>query len=354
MYQAMAMPWRRGLAALLASGCVWASVALAACAAEPPADNGAVVVMYHRFGESEFSSTNIRIDQFEAHIELLRSGRYNVLPLAEITAALAQRRLLPDRSVAITIDDAYLTVYTQAWPRLRKAGLPFTVFVATAPLDGGFPDYMNWTQLREMLAAGGVTIGAHSVTHGRMVEQSTAEIRQDISRSSARFRDELGLVPTLFAYPFGEFGLAVRDVVAESGFAAAFGQHSGAISRVDDRYALPRFPLNETYGDLNRFRTVVNALPIPVADVTPLDPLLSSENNPPSYGFTVAAGIENLDSMACYAAGRTLDVERLGSRRMEVRLATAFAPGRNRVNCTLPGPGGRWRWLGRQFYVPRQ
>ena len=115
---------------------------------------------------------------------------------------------------------------------------------------------------------------------------------------------------------------------------------------------MPRFPLNEAYGDLERFRLVANSLAIPTVDVTPIDPLLSAANNPPPYGFTVLEGFGSLKRIACYAIGQTLSIEQLGSRRVEVRLSEAFKPGRNRINCTLPGPEGRWRWLGRQFYVP--
>ena len=49
----------------------------------------------------------------------------------------------------------------------------------------------------------------------------------------------------LFAYPYGEIGLELRDVVAVAGFKAAFGQHSGAAGRTADLHMLPRFPLNE-------------------------------------------------------------------------------------------------------------
>src|SRR3546814_10430794 len=90
--------------------------------------------MYHRFGEHKAAATNITLQQFAAHIAELTSGRYSVLPLPEIVAALREGRPLPDRTVAITIDDAYLSVYREAWPMLKAAGLPFTLFAATDPL----------------------------------------------------------------------------------------------------------------------------------------------------------------------------------------------------------------------------
>jgi peptidoglycan/xylan/chitin deacetylase (PgdA/CDA1 family) len=320
-------------------------------AAAPPADNGAVVVMYHRFGEPDHPSTNIRLEQFEAHIAELASGSYTVLPVPEIVAALRAGRELPARTVGITVDDAYLSLYAEAWPRLRAAGLPFTIFVTTGPLDQVLPGYMSWNQLREMTAEGRVTVGHHNATHGHMARQDAATNRAQIAEATARFRAELGTAPALFAYPYGEYSLELRDIVHEAGLEAAFGQHSGPISRTHDLFALPRYPLNETYGDMDRFRLVVNSLPLPTAEVTPADPLIRAADNPPAYGFTVLQGVSGLSALDCFASDNETAVERLGERRIEVRLARPFGPGRRRINCTMPGPDGRWRWFGRQFYV---
>ena len=320
-------------------------------AAEVAADNGAAIVMYHRFGDDRHSATNIRIDQFEAHIAELTSGPYSVLPLPEIAAALAEGRSLPERTVGISIDDAFLSVYHEAWPRLRAADLPFTLFVSTQALDSGLPDYMTWDQVREMVAGGGVTIGNHGVTHGHMVRQSLTTVRLEITEAAKRLREELGITPSIFAYPYGEYSLAIRKIVEEEGLTAAFGQHSGAIGRTTDVLALPRYPMSEKYGDLDRFQLAVNSLPLPAVDVTPADPLLTAATNPPLYGFTVVEGVKGLGALNCFASRGTLSMERLGEWRVETRIDEAFGPGRARINCTMPGPDGRWRWFGQQFYV---
>ena len=322
--------------------------------AAPPVDNGAVILLYHRFGEDSLPSTSVRLEQFEAQLAELAAGPYRVLPLPEIIAALAADEPLPDHTVGISIDDAYLSVYEEAWPRLEAAGFPFTLFVATKPLDLGLPNYMSWGQLREMLAGGLVTVGGHSVTHGHMVEQSTIENVQEIEAGNGRFQEELGRLPALFAYPYGEYDLGLREMVAASGFAAAFGQQSGAVGRTSDRFALPRFPINETYGGSDRFRLIINALPLPVEQVVPADPVLTPKNNPPTYGFRVLSEVGSLEKLACYYLSDPLAWSRLVDRRVEIQVARAFPPGRSRINCTLPGPGGRWRWLGRQFYVPER
>jgi len=326
-----------------------ASATAPAPAAEPGAS--AVVMMYHRFGEKTLPSTNISIAKFEAHIAELQSGGYKVLGLSEIVDAVRTGKTLPDRAVGISIDDGYLSIYAEAWPRLKKAGFPFTVFVATDPIDQKLGNYMSWDQIKEMAAAG-VTIGGHTVSHLHMPAHDAARNVDEIRRSNKRLAEMLGKAPEIFAYPYGESSLAVQKLMRESGYVAAFGQHSGVIGGDGNLFDLPRFAMNETYGELSRFKLAANALPLPVTDVTPADPLVGAVN-PPAMGFTVADGIKGLDRLSCFVSheGRAR-LERLGERRFEARVTTAFPRGRTRLNCTMPAGDGRWRWFGRQFYIP--
>lgn len=313
----------------------------------------AVVVMYHRFGEKKYPSTNITLQQFENHIKMLTSGPYTVLPLLEIIEKIKKGETLPARTVGITIDDAYRSTFTEAWPRLKKAKLPFTVFVSTNHVDRKLSNMMSWDQIRT-LVKNGVTIGHHTASHLHMAEQKNERNKQDIAASSERFQKEIGFVPKIFAYPYGEASQAVIKIVRKSGFKAAFGQHSGAFDKTSSLFYLPRFAMNKTYGSPSRFRTAINALALPLAELTPADPLITSDN-PPAIGFTITKAIKRLKSLACYAshAGRT-NVIQLGANRIEVRINKPFPAGRTRLNCTLPAAEGRWHWFGWQYYVPKK
>ncbi len=332
---------RRACFILCALACEAMPLAAAAAA------DSAVIIMYHHFGEKKFPSSNIRIDQFEVHIAELKTGGYHVLPVPEILSALREKRALPERTVGITMDDGYRSIFTEAFPRLKEAGFPFTVFVATDGVDQKYRNLMTWDQIRE-LAAHGVTIGAHTASHLHMAEASRSRNLENIARSNARFREELGFTPKLFAYPFGESGLAVRDVTIAAGYQAAFGQHSGVLHPADDFFNLPRFSLNERYGGIKRFRRVTNALPLPISERLPADTVLRTDR--PAVGFTIAEGIDNIGQIACFPSGKAKAIiERLGERRIEVRFTASLPVGRTRLNCTLPGPQGRWRWLGLIF-----
>ena len=343
----MKIDGKMGLYGLLISLLLQLSVvSISPAEAEDEMRDSATVLMYHRFGESRYPSTNISIEQFEAHLAHLAAGNYTVLKLDDIIVRLRAGELLPDRTVAITIDDAYLSVYTEAWPRLTEAGFPFTLFVASSPIDRELSGYMSWEQIRE-LQSSGVTIGSQTHTHPHMHRLSDEEVRAEISTSNGRFIEELGLRPELFAYPYGEYSQFVIDAVKGAGFRAAFGQNSGIMHSADDQFQLPRFAFNEAYGTIDRLKLAVDGLPLKVRDLTPEDMVLTT--NPPLYGFTVSEEMSPVSQLRCFSNNHgKLDVTMLGMRA-EIRAPGPLTEPRARINCTMPAVDGRWRWFGRQF-----
>ncbi|MBC6440615.1 MAG: polysaccharide deacetylase family protein [Rhodospirillales bacterium] len=322
----------------------------AAAAAADPAS--AVILMYHRFGQDRLPSTSIRIDQFEHHIERLTSGSHTVLPLEEVALALVEGRPLPDRTVAITIDDTDRSIVTEALPRLKAAGLPFTVFVSTDAV-GQVGGALTWDDIR-LLEAGGAAIGAHGAAHDHMAFMTRAAMEEDLVRMAATFLQELGEVPRLFAYPYGEYGVELVSMVRDAGYIAAFGQHSGVATAGANRFTLPRFAMNERYGAADRFATVIDTLPLPATGIVPQDmPIATGQPNPPAVGFTALESAGPLHRLACFASnGAEVTLGMIGARRVELRLDRPFPPGRSRINCTIPAGDSRFRWLGIPFVVP--
>ena len=316
----------------------------------------AVVLLYHRFGGASHPETNVTVAQLDAQITALRSGGHSVLPVPEILGALHEGLALPPKTVGITVDDGDRSFAETAWPRFRAAGLPVTLFVSPDAADRPGSAYLGWGALRQ-LAEEGVTIGNHSMSHPHLPGLPVQEIRRQIVGAQEALARNLGIRPRLFAYPFGEWDPTVREIAAEAGFVAAFGQQSGAIWSGSDRLALPRFPINERYGTPDRFRMVAETLPLPLTGIRPANPVLGG-NMPPQLRFAVAPGVGNLDRLACYVSYRSapVPVRRIGDRRFAVDLPGPMPAGRSRVNCTVPVTGDdgrlRWRWFGLQFQVP--
>lgn len=328
---------------------------------EPPAH--AVVLMYHHFGVDQYPSTNTRLDQFEAHLDYLEQHDFHVWPLKKIITALDRQQALPDRTVAITIDDAYISVYTEAWPRLRQRGWPFTVFVASDAIDKGLPAYMSWQQLRE-LQAQGVTIANHSHSHDYLVQRPAGETQQqwrqriirDIKTAQQRLTQELGAepaqAPRLFAYPYGEYTLALAKILHELGY-TAFGQQSGAIGAASDRQTLPRYPMAEDYAAMDSFITKVNSLPLVLRNIAPSEPLTTERQ--PILTLTLADNDIEQQQLSCYVSGQgRTEITWLDSvaGRFSIQAQQPLAIGRQRYNCTAPATNSqRYYWFSQPWII---
>ena len=188
-------------------------------------ENSAAVFVYHRFGENKYPSTNIKISQFKKHIQELTNNNYNVISTEQLIDILINKKNIPEKTAVLTMDDAFLSIYKEAWPLLKKKKLPFTVFVSTKPVGSNSKNYMNWDQLREMVNSG-VIIGHHTKSHFHLVNKDKETIINEIEEANSDFLKNLGFVPDIFAYPYGEYSYEIKQIVKEY-FKAAFGQQSG-------------------------------------------------------------------------------------------------------------------------------
>ncbi|MCC5809317.1 MAG: polysaccharide deacetylase family protein [Ectothiorhodospiraceae bacterium] len=320
----------------------------------------AVAFMYHRFGEDRYPSTSVTLDQFEAHLDHLQEAGYEVWPLEKILRHVQSGDPVPDRTVAITIDDAYASVYEEAYPRLKERDLPFTVFVATDPVDQGLSGFMRWEQMREMQEHG-ATFANHSATHDYLVRRRDGESEQDyrrrleadISKAQQRLEEELDAdrIPMLFAYPYGEYNRIVAEVAEELGYAGV-GQHSGAIGPYTDLRAVPRFPMAEAYAEISEFRQKAGARGLPVEELTPWDPVIGEEN-PPRMRIRLGESEARLGQLSCFVSRQgqvEVDWEDREAGVFSVKPPASLGVGRTRYNCTAPSPeSGRFYWFSQQW-----
>ncbi len=311
----------------------------------------AVILAYHRVGDDAHPAANIRLEQFQAHLRYLKDEGFTVLPLAQLVAAVRGGQALPDKSVAITFDGAHRSILTNAVPLLDSYKFPYTVFAPSLYADDPAQDYLSWQDLKSLRDDGRATIGLQSALYTHLNSLSTEDIRRGVNNARARYREEMGTEPSFYAYPFGEISKAYRDLIEAQSFYAGFGQQSGAASPASDIYALPRFVMTESYGDLERFETAVMALPLPITGIEPADLLLTTNN--PAIGFTLPPALARRDDFDCFATGAPEPtMQHLGQGRVELRFPEPITAARVRINCTLtqgtddPERPYRWRWFG--------
>ena len=312
--------------------------------------NSAVVFMYHKFGVSKYPSTNVTIKQLDEHLKEFSKDKYAIKSLEFIVDSLINDGNLPVNTVGISIDDADKSFYTTAWPKFKASGIPVTLFVNTSTIHKNNKNYLNWNQIRE-LRDEGVSIGAHSHSHYHMSSLSIDEVKSEIEISNNIFLKELGAIPSLFAFPYGETNEEVMNLLKEYKFKVAFGQHSGVINETSNFYYLPRFSLNERYGEIDRVKFAANAKGLGVYDFIPKDPTI--KQNPPYIGFSLLDEklVPSLDCFVFDSKGQ-VDKELFKfNERIEIRLKRKLTKGRSRINCTAKGKDGFWRWYGHQFYL---
>ena len=214
---------------------------------------------------------------------------------------------------------------------------------------------MTWDQIREISKEEFVEIGNHSHTHEYLVDENNEFIKQDIEKSIAIFKKELGKNSDFFSYPFGEYSIEFKNLIKTLGFKYAFGQHSGVMDETKDFYELPRFPINEKYGELKRFKSLTETLPFKYKKTFPSEKYLLQKNNPPKVKIIFYENIDNLKSLSCYSnegnRWRQSDLEFESSNVLLINIEEKFVGERGRINCSLRDASGFWRWLGLQYVV---
>lgn len=338
---------RTGHAGHLLLGLAFLAVSCAAGAADH-----AVVFVYHRFGEPRYPSTNTPVAAFKAQLDYLAAHDFHVWPLPRLVRTLQAGKQVPDKTVALTVDDAFKSVYDKAWPLLKAHHFPVTVFVSTQVIDRHYPAYMSWQDMRRMQAQG-ATFADHTVTHPHPLMRNPGEtrsawlarMRSEVLGGQKRLQTELGADtntdPKLFAYPYGEYDPALARLVNGLGF-VAFAQVSGALGEPLDIRALPRFPIDTGFDALAMFARRAVSLPMPLAGAVPWNPVVEGASNPPRLVLRLARPLQGL---ACYRSdGTRMTPDRASATRIVLRARTRLPQGRSMYTCTAPAPDGAYYW----------
>jgi poly-beta-1,6-N-acetyl-D-glucosamine N-deacetylase len=314
-------------------------------------EKGIIALMYHRFEENKYPSTNIRINDFIKHIELMKNSNIEFIDEKTLKEIILKKKNYSEKKILLTIDDAFLSFYKNAWPILQKEKIPFILFVNTREINNRHPNYMSWDQIREIHQSNLGIIGGHSFSHEYLAFATEDEIIKDINKSIEDYQRELNFNPEIFSYPFGEYSLEVKNIVKKLGYVMAFGQHSGVIHQRSDIFELPRFPINESYGTLDRFSFLLNTSPLPYKFFKPDEKLLKT-NNPPNIEIEFEQNVRNINCFTNEGGSwKKSEITYLDNNWIRVLLKEKYQPRRGKINCTLKMKDGSWGWLGKQFIV---
>ena len=304
--------------------------------------------MYHRFNENKYPSTNIRMEIFKEQMMTIKNLGYDFLDPKNLIEEYDKPK--NTKKILITIDDGFKSFYNEAWPFLKKNKIPFILFVSTEPV--GKRGYMSWDEIKEIDKSSFGYVGHHSHTHEYLIEMDNKSFIKDIETATKIFKNELGYVPSIFSYPFGEYSLFMKNYISKN-FELGFGQHSGIIDLNKDKFELPRFPINEKYGDLKRFKSFIKYYPLQYKNLSPEEKKLNKKINPPKFSVEFFPEQENIKNINCYSnEGDKWEKSKTTFKNniLSIEFREPFVPRRGRINCSL-NDKGKWRWFGTQFTI---
>ena len=304
--------------------------------------------MYHRFNENKYPSTNISMEIFKKQIDLIQEEKISFLHPNDFKLNFNIPKL--KKKILLTIDDGFTSFYENAWPYLKKREIPFILFISTEAV--GKYGYMDWKQIKEIEREKFAFIGNHSHSHEYLIKYNFNKFKKDIDTSIKIFTKNIGYNPSFFSYPFGEYSLEQKKYIS-SKFDFGFGQHSGLIDINKDKYELARFPINEKYGDLERFSFLINLFPLEYKNILPEDKYILKNQNPPETTIEFFKEQKNLEKINCFSdEGDKWDKSKviLDKNKLYIKFRDKFNFRRGRVNCSLNDDIG-WRWLGIQFSI---
>lgn len=212
---------------------------------------GFPILTYHSL-DSSGSVISTAPEKFRLQMKNLSDASVTVIKLHELVARIREKRELPAKSVAITFDDGFQSVYDVALPVLKDYGYPATVFLVTSFCGknnrwSGQPDripsfdLLTWNQISKMKDHQ-IEFGVHTATHPDVTKLTASQVFEEIVGARQTLEDHTGEREIPFAYPYGKESDAAR-VLVESNFYAACSTDMDFANLHSDVHFLPRIDM---------------------------------------------------------------------------------------------------------------
>lgn len=318
-----------------------------------------VILVYHRFGNSQYPSTNIDTSLFRQHLTYLKANDYEVLTLGQAVDRQRAGTLEKGHYAVITVDDGYKTFQSGAMPLLKEFGFKATLFVNTESVGGN--SYLDWADLKELKAAG-IEIGNHSHSHAHFLNKASsnevkAYFQHDLKKAQKAFQKHLDFKPDLYAYPYGEYNEEMENILEAEGFKAAAAQHSGVFHKGGDLYAIPRFPMASHFAKMKSFKEKVQMDGLRLEQQKPANTIF--KQNPPQLKLTFPENSKaNLRNIQCFVSGSTtcsID-KNLDAQPPEITFEAKSPLKGRRSKYTITAPskeGDQWFWFSHLWVQPQ-
>lgn len=337
---------------------------------------GAVILQYHHVSDTTSKSTSVTPAQFEVHLKYLQEHSFNVVPLSQIIEKIKNQQPLKDKTVAITFDDAYIDILTQAKPLLDQFNYPYTIFVNPGVISrhsnyrkkqalnkANKSHYLSWEQLKS-LADEDVIIANHGFEHDSMIRitdnlsqaQWLTKQTKLLLKAEGIIKNKTGQSWRYFAYPYGEYSPAIQRWAKENNF-IAFSQQSGAVGLHTTLTSVPRFPASMPYDKISGLRNKLNSLPFNIELQGGQAETIFEQKQATSITFNIEANDFYKSALSCYISGLGKQkVQWQGDDSFTINFSDDLPVGRVRCNCTVASISkpGRYYWYSKPWFILKE
>ena len=216
------------------------------------------VLVYHNFSKKRSDKTAVGQDDFEAQMKYLKQNGYHVVSIDQLLDFIDYKKQLPEKSIVITFDDAWRSIFDIALPILIKYDFTATFFIYTDFIGGG--KAMTWKQI-ETLSKIGFDIQCQTKTHRNLAVPKKNEsfkeyfksISMEISYPKKLIKKKLNIDCKILAYPYGETNNLVIAMLKKHGYLAAFTVARKPNPFFIDKYRIYRSVIFGSY-DMDKFK----------------------------------------------------------------------------------------------------
>ncbi|WP_371187877.1 polysaccharide deacetylase family protein [Thalassotalea maritima] len=322
-----------------------------------------VVLVYHHVSDSTPKSTSITPQQFAKHLQYFRDNGFKVIPLNEMVDKLKAKQPLEDKTVVITFDDGYSDILHNGHPLLTKFNYPYTVFINPSTVPDKQGSYLTWPQIKHMVDDG-VLIANHGLAHDSLIKVPAGvdndvwltEKLTELQQAEKIIEQHTGQSWRYFALPYGEYTPKAQQQLEKLGY-VVFTQQSGAVGEHTDLTAIPRFPASMPYDQIGPLKNKLNALAFNVSEQTQRSATIVPYGQQPDTEINLEVKDFYPNMLSCFISGKgKAEINWQTDNQFAMGFAGAFAPGRQRANCTAPSIAkpGRYYWYSKPWFVPNK
>lgn len=227
------------------------------------------ILCYHRFATKVSDSMTIKTSAFAEQLAWLKANDYTVIPLESAIKYLkGESKIIPDKSVVITVDDGHKSIYFDMAPLVKQYGIPVTLFIYPSAISNAKYS-MTWEQLRELEATTFSRVESHTYWHPNFIQEKkklspdaySKFMDKQLGGAKQKLEEEMGHEVKYLAWAFGIRDDELEAKARQSGYIAAVTIDRKHAAPSNSIMALPRYMVLSNY-DIKAFSRMVRGVEV--------------------------------------------------------------------------------------------